>query len=57
VFGPEKVTLVPRLDEALQVALRRAAEADAGGLGSGVGVLVTGSVVTAGEARRLLRQR
>lgn len=51
VFGADRVSVVPRLPDALDEAVGLAEE---GGLG-GSGVLVTGSVVTAGEARRLLR--
>ncbi len=55
VFGVDRVHTVPRLDDAIDVA---AGLAESGGsygeaLGSG-GVLVTGSVITVGEARRLL---
>ncbi len=55
VFGADRVHVAARLDDALDVA---AGLAEAGGsfgesLGSG-GVLVTGSVVTVGEARTLL---
>lgn len=53
VFGAERVTVEARLDDALETAVRLAEETDDGVL-SGVGVLVTGSVVTAGEARVLL---
>jgi dihydrofolate synthase/folylpolyglutamate synthase len=50
VFGPERVTVAPRLDDALEAAIGQA-EAE----GSGApGVLVTGSVVLVGEARSLL---
>lgn len=52
VFGEERVSVVPRLDDALDEAVRLAEE-HATALGSG-GVLVTGSVITAGEARVLL---
>lgn len=56
VFGADRVDVTPRLDDALDAAIRLAEEgADEGPL-SGVGVLVTGSVVTAGEARALLRR-
>ncbi len=56
VFGADRVEVTPRLDDALDAAVRLAEEdAEAGPL-SGVGVLVTGSVVTAGEARTLLRR-
>ncbi len=51
-FGAERVTVEPRLDDAIETAVALA-EQDAEQLG-GVGVLVTGSVVTAGEARTLL---
>lgn len=55
VFGADRVQVAPRLDEAIDRAIGLAEE---GGtlveaVGSG-GVLVTGSVVTAGEARTLL---
>lgn len=53
VFGADRVRLEPALDAALAQALRLA---DAGpSLLGGAAVLVTGSVVTVGEARRLLR--
>lgn len=51
VLGEERVHVEDRLDDAIDTAVRLAE--DDGGYGSG-GVLVTGSVVTAGEARRLL---
>ncbi|MFL6162813.1 MAG: bifunctional folylpolyglutamate synthase/dihydrofolate synthase [Jatrophihabitantaceae bacterium] len=53
VFGEGRVSVEPRLDDALEAAVRLAEE-DATGVLSGAGVLVTGSVVTAGEARTLL---
>jgi len=53
VFGPDRVTTVPRLDEALDTAIGLADEA-AGDNPGAAGVLVTGSVITAGEARVLL---
>lgn len=54
VFGEERVHAEDRLDDALDTAIALAdAEADYGGSG----VLVTGSVVTAGEARTLLKAR
>jgi dihydrofolate synthase/folylpolyglutamate synthase len=52
VFGDERVTVADSVPEALDVALERVDEA---GLGSGL--LVTGSVVTAAEARELLGPR
>ena len=61
VFGAERVTLAPHLDQAIEVAVGLADEADAGRLDSGGGpggalVLIAGSVITAGEARTLLRR-
>ena len=52
VFGEDRVETAPGLDDALDLAVRRAEE-DSSDLGKG-GVLVTGSVITAGEARVLL---
>ncbi|QDY80888.1 bifunctional folylpolyglutamate synthase/dihydrofolate synthase [Streptomyces qinzhouensis] len=51
VFGEERVVVEPKLDEALEAAVTLAEE-DAEY--AGAGVLVTGSVFTAGEARLLL---
>ncbi len=56
VFGAERVTVEPRLDDAIETAVRLAEE-NSDDVLSGAGVLVTGSVVTAGEARLLLRPR
>ena len=53
IFGGGRVTVEPRLDDALDAAVRIAE--DEGPLG-GSGVIVTGSLVTVGEARRLLRR-
>jgi dihydrofolate synthase/folylpolyglutamate synthase len=53
IFGPERVTSTGRLDEAIDAAIALADEA-AGDHPGSAGVLVTGSVVTAGEARVLL---
>lgn len=50
VFGADRVTVAPRLDDAIETAVNLA-EAD--GVGA-PGVLVTGSVVLVGEARTLL---
>ena len=55
VFGAERVTVEPRLDDALETAVRLAEQSPDGVL-AGAGVLVTGSVITAGEARTMLRQ-
>jgi folylpolyglutamate synthase/dihydrofolate synthase len=56
VFGAERVTIAPRLDEAIETAVALADEADAGTDGGpgGAVVLIAGSVITAGEARALL---
>jgi dihydrofolate synthase/folylpolyglutamate synthase len=55
VFGADRVIVASRLDEALEraIALAETAEGYEEAFGSG-GVLVTGSVVTVGEARVLL---
>ncbi len=52
VFGPDRVVVIPDLSTAIEAAVELA-ESDADVL-SGVGVLITGSVVTAGDARALL---
>ncbi len=52
VFGAERVVVVPDFETAIETAVELA-EADAAVL-SGVGVLITGSVGTAGDARALL---
>jgi dihydrofolate synthase/folylpolyglutamate synthase len=54
VLGEDRVRVEDRLDDALDTAV---ALADAEGEYGGSGVLVTGSVVTAGEARTLLAAR
>jgi dihydrofolate synthase/folylpolyglutamate synthase len=51
VFGEDRVQVEPRLDDAIEAAITLAEEAAEYG---GAGVLVTGSVITAGEARTLL---
>jgi folylpolyglutamate synthase/dihydrofolate synthase len=59
VLGPDRVTVADRLDDAIELAVALADEADAaaeGGPGK-AGVLVTGSVITAGDARVLLADR
>ncbi|MEO7263145.1 MAG: folylpolyglutamate synthase/dihydrofolate synthase family protein [Jatrophihabitantaceae bacterium] len=53
IFGADRVTVEPRMDDAIETAVRLA-EDNADGVLAGAGVLVTGSVVTAGEARMLL---
>jgi dihydrofolate synthase/folylpolyglutamate synthase len=60
VFGSDRVRAVPRLDDAIELAVELADEADARSADSGGGppgtalVLITGSVITAGDARLLL---
>jgi dihydrofolate synthase/folylpolyglutamate synthase len=51
VFGADRVVVEPRLDDAIEQAVALAEEGDTP---AGSGVLITGSVVTAGEARTLL---
>ncbi|MFF8815092.1 bifunctional tetrahydrofolate synthase/dihydrofolate synthase [Streptomyces pactum] len=51
VFGADRVQVEPRLDDALEAAITLAEEE---GEFAGAGVLVTGSVITVGEARLLL---
>jgi dihydrofolate synthase/folylpolyglutamate synthase len=54
IFGEDRVQVAPRLDDAIEAAVALADEAvTETGPGSG-GVLITGSVITAGDARRLL---
>jgi dihydrofolate synthase/folylpolyglutamate synthase len=61
VFGSDRVTAVPRLDEAIDRAIGLADALDSADMAEfalgNVGVLVTGSVVTIGEARTLLATR
>jgi dihydrofolate synthase/folylpolyglutamate synthase len=58
LFGDHRVVVHDRLDDALEEAVTLAETGGSGGesIGSG-GVLVTGSVITVGEARTLLRGR
>jgi dihydrofolate synthase / folylpolyglutamate synthase len=58
VFGPDRVRMVPRLDDAIEIGVALADEVDAraaqgGGLPGNALVLIAGSVVTAGDARLL----
>jgi dihydrofolate synthase/folylpolyglutamate synthase len=53
VFGADRVSVHPRLTDALESAIELAEAGPDDALG-GSGVLVTGSVITAGEARALL---
>jgi dihydrofolate synthase/folylpolyglutamate synthase len=58
IFGVDRVYVAPRLEDAIDQAATLAEEGGVFGeaIGSG-GVLVTGSVVTVGEARRMLKPR
>ncbi|MEO6714157.1 MAG: cyanophycin synthetase [Mycobacteriales bacterium] len=51
VFGPDRVVVAESLPDAIETAVQYAEGSDLGG----GGVVVTGSVVTVGEARTLLR--
>lgn len=52
IFGPDRVHRADRLDGAIDLGIGLADEAGEFG---GAGVLITGSVVTAGDARLLLK--
>jgi dihydrofolate synthase/folylpolyglutamate synthase len=56
VYGEDRVTVEPRLADAIDAAVGLAESGSAGSISTG-GVLVTGSVVTVGEARAMLRRR
>ena len=56
VFGPERVTCIPSLPDAIQEAVNRVDADDELGVGYGHGVLICGSFVTAGDARMLLKE-
>jgi dihydrofolate synthase/folylpolyglutamate synthase len=55
VFGPDRVTVAQSMPDAIEEAVVLA-EADHTGEQSGVGVLITGSIVTVADARKLLRR-
>jgi dihydrofolate synthase/folylpolyglutamate synthase len=60
VFGEDRVQVAERLDQAIEIGVTLADEADAAGPGGGTGqagVLITGSVITAGDARLLLSDK
>jgi dihydrofolate synthase/folylpolyglutamate synthase len=58
IFGEDRVTVVSDLAGAIDQAATLAESGDDGGYGLGSGaVLVTGSVVTVGEARAMLKGR
>ncbi len=55
IFGEDRVSVAERLDDAIDAAVAIADEAAAeDGVPGSAGVLITGSVITAGDARRLL---
>jgi dihydrofolate synthase/folylpolyglutamate synthase len=54
IFGADRVDVATRLDEAIDIAVESADIDDDYG---GAGVLITGSVVAAGDARRLLKRQ
>jgi dihydrofolate synthase/folylpolyglutamate synthase len=54
IFGADRVHEAVRLDDAIDLAVGLAEAAVPAGTSSGAGVIVTGSVITAGQARTLL---
>jgi dihydrofolate synthase/folylpolyglutamate synthase len=55
VFGADRISVAEHLDDAIEIGVTLADEADANGDGrGGAVVLITGSVMTAGQARSLL---
>jgi len=54
IFGEDRVHVVDRLDDAIEAAVELADETGADDLPGSGGVLITGSVITAGDARILL---
>lgn len=55
IFGDDRVTVAQNMPDAIQEAVVIAEEDSSGEL-SGIGVLITGSVVTVADARRLLKR-
>ncbi|WP_027660794.1 bifunctional folylpolyglutamate synthase/dihydrofolate synthase [Salinispora fenicalii] len=55
VFGPDRVVVAEQMPDAIEAAVALA-EQDVPGELAGIGVLVTGSVVTVADARRLLKR-
>jgi dihydrofolate synthase/folylpolyglutamate synthase len=55
VFGPERIEVAAQMPDAIEAAVALA-ESDVQGELSGVGVIITGSVVTVADARRLLKR-
>jgi folylpolyglutamate synthase/dihydrofolate synthase len=54
VFGLDRVHEAARMDDAIEIAVELADETPDSDLPGGGGVLITGSVITAGDARQLL---
>jgi len=54
IFGEDRVSVAERLDDAIEAAVARTDEATEDGIPGSAGVLITGSVITAGDARMLL---
>jgi dihydrofolate synthase/folylpolyglutamate synthase len=54
VFGPDRISVAARLDDAIELGVALADEADAADGPGSAAVLITGSVITAGDARVLL---
>lgn len=54
IFGADRVTEAARMDDAIDIAVTLADEVPEADVPGGGGVLITGSVITAGDARRLL---
>jgi dihydrofolate synthase/folylpolyglutamate synthase len=55
IFGEDRVTVAENMPDAIEEAVVLAEE-DASGELSGVGVLITGSIVTVADARKLLKR-
>jgi folylpolyglutamate synthase/dihydrofolate synthase len=55
IFGPDRVTEAARMDDAIEIAVTLADQVPDPDVPGGGGVLITGSVITAGDARVLLR--
>jgi dihydrofolate synthase / folylpolyglutamate synthase len=55
VFGAERVHVAPSMPDAIDAAVTLA-ESDVDGVPGGAGVLITGSVITVADARKLLKR-
>jgi dihydrofolate synthase/folylpolyglutamate synthase len=55
IFGEDRVTVAPTMPDAIEEAVVLA-ESDTNGELGGVGVLITGSIVTVADARKLLKR-